>query len=185
MIIIKVVFLIFLYLLMYTASSTIVLGSYLFGKNKEIINIVKVYFTNLLNITYQIGFNSNLYYSGSYIKSNNIDIIISNHINTIDFTLNVVISNYFDKRGYNFLISKHVTYLPGIGFLMSSSTDIKLNKKLLDDKNNIINSIKKIKNGIIILFPEGTRFTSEKHKLAVEYSKKIIYLFLRIHYIQK
>ena len=170
--IVKVVFLVFLYLIMYSTSSTIVLLSFLFGQNKEIMNIVKIYLTDLFNITYQIGFNSPIYYSGNYIKTDKVDIIISNHINTIDFTLNNVISTYFDKKNWNFLISKKVTYFPGFGFLLSSSTDIKLNRKLLDDKDNIINSVKKIKNGIIVLFPEGTRYTPEKHKLAVEYSKK-------------
>uniref|UniRef100_A0A6C0J6E4 Phospholipid/glycerol acyltransferase domain-containing protein n=1 Tax=viral metagenome TaxID=1070528 RepID=A0A6C0J6E4_9ZZZZ len=170
--IVKLVFLVLLYLMLYSTSSTIVLLSYLFGQNKEIMNIVKRNLSDLFNITYQIGFNSPIYYTGNYIKTDNVDIIIANHINTIDFVLNNVIVNYFDKKNFNFIISKKVTYLPGLGFLLSSSTDIKLNRKLLEDKDNIVNSIKKIRNGIIILFPEGTRFTPEKHKLAKEYSTK-------------
>ncbi len=170
--IIKVVFLVLLYLMLYSTSSTIVLLSYLFGQNKEIMNIVKINFSELFNMTYQIGFNSPIYYTGNYIKTDKVDIIISNHINTVDFVLNNVIVNYFDTKNWNFLIAKKVTYFPGIGFLLSSSTDIKLNRKLLEDKDNIVNSIKKIRNGIIVLFPEGTRYTPEKHKLAVEYSTK-------------
>ena len=166
----KIIYFKLLYLFLYSISNTILLLSYLFGKNKEMSEFLKYYSIDLCNLTYQNGLNSKIYYSGEYLKSNKIDILISNHINTLDFILNIIVSKYFGDVSYNIFMSKHTTYLPGIGLIISSSTDIKLNRKLKEDKDNIINSINKVKNGIIIIFPEGTRYSPDKHRNAIKYS---------------
>ena len=49
-----------------------------------------------LPLIYQYGFNSPIYYSGKYVKSDNIDIVIANHISTVDFGIFLSIINHFD-----------------------------------------------------------------------------------------
>ena len=66
---------------------------------------------------------------------------------------------------------KLTTMMVGGGFIAASAPNIILNKKLEDDIDNLRNSIKKIKSGIIVILPEGTRFTPEKRIIANKYSK--------------
>ena len=105
-------------------------------------------------------------------KSNKVDIVISNHTNTIDFLLNVIISNNYNNGTKNFLIKRGTSYMPIIGFITSAGTDILINRNIEDDKNIIINKVKKIKEGTILIMPEGTRFTPEKQEIAKNYSIK-------------
>ena len=166
----KIIYLIVLLLCAMSLSQTIIMGSYLFGKSREGGNIVKNAMYSLLPILYQEGFNSPIYYSGNYNKTNKIDIIISNHIHLIDFTMIIPIIRQFDDRDIYFIIKKTTIFFPGIGFALASAPDIKLNRKFEDDQENIINSVRKIKSGIIVISPEGTRFTKKKHTLAKKYS---------------
>jgi hypothetical protein len=124
---------------------------------------------NILPMIYQYGFNSMIYYNGLYKKTNNIDIIISNHLNGIDFMINVSILRQFDDRDIYFIIKKQLVFAPATGFVLLGS-DIILNRKIEDDTEILIKSIRNIKSGIIILFPEGTRYTHKKHEESKKYS---------------
>ena len=92
----KSVYLIVFFTLFFSFSHTLILFSYLIAKNKESANLTKTVITDTLSLIYQYGFNSPIYYSGDYVKSNNIDIVISNHISTIDFGIFLSIINRFD-----------------------------------------------------------------------------------------
>jgi 1-acyl-sn-glycerol-3-phosphate acyltransferase len=90
----------------------------------------------------------------------------------MDFAVYLSLIRLFDNRDVYFVLKRDIVFIPGGGFTLCVGPDIKLNRKLEDDQENIINSIKKMKSGIIIIMPEGTRFTPEKQKLAQEYSKE-------------
>ena len=74
----------------YWPNNIFILFSYPLTLNKTSTNFFKTYSMNFYNFIYQNAF-SKIYYSGDYIKSNNIDIVISNHIHSIDFLLNSIV----------------------------------------------------------------------------------------------
>jgi 1-acyl-sn-glycerol-3-phosphate acyltransferase len=167
----KIVSFIVLFVLVISISQTICLGSYLFDKKEEGANIAKDIIISFLPYLYTYGFDSKILYDGIYNASNKVDIVISNHINTIDFTIYLSLIRLFDSRPIYFLFKKSILFIPGSGFILGSGKDIKMNRKMEDDEENINNSISKIKEGIIILMPEGTRYTPEKFAEAQKYSK--------------
>ena len=168
----KIIYLIIYYIYILSFSQIVTLGSYLGGKQYSRIGslISKNVLNDLLPYLYQNGFDSTIYYSGNYDKTDKIDIMIGNHLNMIDFTIYTSIIKQFDNRDIYLVVKKEIIFIPGAGFIVGTAPDIKMNRKYEDDKDNIINTIKKIKNGIIIIMPEGSRYTTEKKNLAQKYS---------------
>ena len=83
----KIISFIVLFVLVISISQTITLGSYLFGSKEEGANIAKDIIISFLPYLYTYGFDSKMLYQGDYKASNKVDIVISNHINTIDFAI--------------------------------------------------------------------------------------------------
>ncbi len=167
----KIIAFIVLFVLLISISQTICLGSYLFGRKEDGANIAKDIVISFLPYLYTYGFDSKIFYDGIYNATDKVDIVISNHINTIDFAIYLSLIRLYDSRPIYFLFKKNIVFIPGSGFILGSGKDIKMNRKMEDDEENINNSISKIKEGIIILMPEGTRFTPEKFIEAQQYSK--------------
>ena len=168
---IKIFYLIIFFLYTQYFCLFYMLPSVFIKQNILVSNFLKLYNFPFLNYIYQTGF-SKIYYKGNYVKTNKIDIIISNHINTLDFCLNSVLVKNFDNRNIENCLKEKFTYIPGIGFFTCFSNDIKLNRKIKYAKDEIIKTVKKLNNSVIIIMPEGTRFSNEKLKLSNEYSKK-------------
>jgi len=162
----KIIAFIIYFILKLSYSQLMCLPYYLIGNSRKGGNVAKSHLGWGFNPIYQIGFDSPIYYNGNYNKTNNIDIIIANHINTMDFALIVNVVKQFDDRNIYFILKKQSVFLPGMGFILLSAPDIKLNRKMEDDMDNIIRTIRKIKSGIFIIMPEGTRYTPEKYQLA-------------------
>jgi|APSaa5957512535_1039671.scaffolds.fasta_scaffold19153_2 1-acyl-sn-glycerol-3-phosphate acyltransferase len=167
----KVISLIVFFFITLTLALVLILPSYTVAKNKESANFSKNIIMDILPLMYQYCFNSPIYYSGEYQKSNKIDIVIANHINTIDFGIYLSLVKKFDDRNPFFVMKKDVVFIPTAGFILISSPDLKLNRKIEQDHDNITKTIKKIKSGVIIIMPEGTRFTPDKQLKAQEYSR--------------
>ncbi len=167
----KIIAFIVYFILLICSSQTLILSSFLVGKNKEMGILVKKLFIDLSLFMYTKYFDSNILYSGEYKKTDKVDIVISNHLNTIDFCNYGSIIKHFDDRELCVLLKKEEMFTIGAGLIMSSSNDIFLNRKLEDDVDNISNSIKNINDSVIVIMPEGTRYTKEKKELAEQYSK--------------
>ncbi len=165
----RVVTCIILIILFLSVSQTILLGSYLFNKNVETSLVAKEIVVNLYSYIYTYGFDSKIYYEGNYNKSDKVDIIISNHVNAFDFFIYLSIVRLYDDRPIYYLFRKNLVFIPGMGFILGSGSDIKLNRNLDDDIDNINDKISKIKEGIIIIMPEGTRYTPEKFAESQKY----------------
>ena len=154
-------------------SQIFVLGSYIGGQKMAVqasIIAQNVLF-NLLPYIYQNCFNSIIYYSGIYNNTDKIDIVIGNHINAIDISIYASIIKQYDTRDiYVAYINGHI-YVPGSGFIASMSPNIKISRNFNNDKYTIINTLKKIKKGIIFIFPEGTRYNDLKQKQSQQFSK--------------
>ena len=166
----KIIYIFVCFIFLISFSQTLTLASYLIGKQSKIGDLSKNIMTSVFPLLYTKGFNSSIYYSGNYIKTDKIDIIVSNHISSVDFMLFTSLIRQYDDRNIYVLIKKNIVFTPGLGFIALSALDIKLNRKIEDDESNIIAALKKIKSGIIVIMPEGTRYTPEKYKSSQEYS---------------
>jgi lysocardiolipin and lysophospholipid acyltransferase len=169
----KIIAIIVLMILVISISQTVILGSYPINKKQEAATMAKSIIMSFYPFFYKYGFDSNIYFNGNYNNNNNnkVDIVISNHINTIDFCIYLSLIREFDSREIYLIAKKDLMLIPGLGFILAAGNDIKLNRKLDDDYDNIVNSVKKITNGIIIIMPEGTRFTEDKKIKSQQYSK--------------
>ncbi len=170
--ILKIVGFIVIFVVLLSMTQTLLLGSMLIGKNKECTAMIKNIIISIMPLIYTKCFDSPIHYNAQYNPSDKVDILISNHTNAMDFAVYLSLIRLFDNRDVYFVLKRDVIFVPGGGFTLCVGPDIKLNRKLEDDQENITNSIKKIKTGIVIIMPEGTRYTPEKHKLAQEYSKE-------------
>lgn len=166
----KLLYLIVFMIALTTVSQTIVLGSCLIGKSKEGSDLAKNILYSIVPYIYTYGLGSVIKYNGEYKSTNKVDIVITNHTTALDFAIYISLIRLFDHRNIYFIMKKSVMFVPGGGFILTPSSDIKLNRKLEDDQDNIINTIKQINDGIIILLPEGTRYSPSKHADAIKYS---------------
>jgi 1-acyl-sn-glycerol-3-phosphate acyltransferase len=167
----KLIFFLFTFLNIITYSQLLPF-SYIINKNKEYGEFIKKNIINTFQLTYQYGFNSKIKYFGNYKKSNKVDIVIGNHINTIDFGLYTSIINKFDNRNIYLIMKKELVNIPFIGYVLVNTTDLKLKRNINKDIDNINLFVNKINEGVILLLPEGTRFNKDKLKKAQDYSKE-------------
>ena len=172
----KIIYVIIFFIFVLSFSQIFVLGSYIGGQKMavEASIIAQNVLINILPYIYQNGFNSTIYYSGIYNKidkTDKIDIVIGNHINAIDFSIYASIIKQYDTRDIYIVYKSDIIYIPGSGFIVGTCPDIKMNRNFNDDKYSIINTLTKIKNGIIIIFPEGRRYSDLKIKQSQQYSK--------------
>jgi 1-acyl-sn-glycerol-3-phosphate acyltransferase len=144
--------------------------------NKILFQNIKIIGKSLGNLILKYGFNSKIYL---FEKIKNIkyeihknpqliDIIISNHISSLDF---IIITTYLEKLkvdNYNYVLKSSINYIPGLGIITYMNSDIKLNRKWEEDQellnvqlDVIINNINNNKQ-VIIIFPEGTRSNKKK-----------------------
>ncbi len=168
----KIICIVVLIILLIIVSQTITLFSHLLGKQSEGTNISKDIIASVLPYFYSYGLKSKILYKGDYNITDKVDIIIGNHISTLDFIVYLSIIRLFDHRPFYFVLKKSIIFVPGAGLILALGKDIKLNRKFEDDEDNLNKSISKIKEGVLILLPEGTRFTPEKFKESQKYSKE-------------
>jgi 1-acyl-sn-glycerol-3-phosphate acyltransferase len=167
----KIIGIIVYFVILICTSQTVILSSFLLNKNKQASLLIKKLFFDLGAFFYTKCFNSRIFYSGEYKQSDKVDIIISNHLNTLDYINYSSIFNEYDNRNLLIILKKEELFTIGAGVILSGGGDIYLNRKLEDDKHNISNSVKNINNSVIVIMPEGTRYTDEKKKIAQQYSK--------------
>ena len=117
----KVISLIVFFFITLTLALVLILPSYTVAKNKESANFSKNIIMDILPLMYQYCFNSPIYYSGEYQKSNKIDIVIANHINTIDFGIYLSLVKKFDDRNPFFVMKLLTNFLLVMAFLITSS----------------------------------------------------------------
>lgn len=141
------------------------------------INIFKnIILSSISFITHMLLF-KNIYVDSNElleeIQTNSFDsnIIISNHILDLDFLIHNIILSNTSLNSINICVSKKsVGYkLPICGYLGSLTGDIFLNRKIEFDIYKL--NKKKIFNNLL-LFPEGTCFTSEKKTISDNYCNK-------------
>lgn len=103
-------------------------------------------------------------------NKNKVDVMIVNHISTVDF---IVILDYLYDHGfsnYHFVLKKEIVCVPGIGQLMYFGENVIVQRNWRLDTKTIWNDLDSIPNGgLLILFPEGTRMSEEKLQASKKY----------------
>jgi len=140
-----------------------------FMRKKSFVNRNTIDF---IPIVYESGFKSKLFYTGDFISSGKIDIYTGNHFNYLDFLPHLSLIKNFYEGDIFIIYSNYIDNIPMIGRWFKHSNNISVKKKLVDDKEPLLNFIKKVKKGIIFMYPEGTRITSKKLIKSNEYSKE-------------
>ena len=167
------------------AYSYLVLTPSILISNDYLIKLIKKLSQTLTVFTLIYGFKAEFYLTNTqqdikHLMNQNtdlIDIIVCNHITTIDFAIVVVFLKYFDISAYNFILQYKVKYIFGFGLVMYANPDIKLFRNWEKDKDSLPNQIENFKTSVnskkqlLLIFPEGTRFTEAKFKDAQEFSK--------------
>ena len=142
-----------------------------FLRNKNFINRNTFEFTPHL---YRKGYNSKMYYSkgSNFISSGKIDIYTGNHYNYLDFISHLSIIKQFYDGDIYIIYSKYVENLPIVGRFFKYSNNIGIKKKIHEDEKPLIDFIKKTNKGIIMIYPEGTRVSSDKIIKSNKYTKE-------------
>ncbi len=150
----------------------LILLSYLFNANNYIINLSKNIMFNIMSWFYIKGCESPILYTGKYKKTNKIDVIIGNHITNFDFALCISLIRQHDNRNIYIIYQRELIFLPILGSF-GTINDIGLYfKNLKNSKKNIINSINNIKEGVLIIMPEGVIKSNKFIEKSIEFSKK-------------
>ena len=155
----------------------------LFSSNKWIIEmkkLVQTFSTDLLirpfKTTFYLAQSKQNIIKTINENPNLIDVLFCNHVSTLDFLFVVAYLQHFKIDSYNFVLKKQIIYYPCVGFVMYADSDIKLNRNWNQDKTIINKQLDDIKltntKQIILIFPEGTRLTSEKLIAAQKFSKE-------------
>lgn len=152
-------------------SYIFLLPSYLINY-KGLSGTVKKMFLSLCSEMLRISYDADFFYINEIKKSDDdkIDIIIANHVSTIDWQIILTFLNYCDNTNFIFVGKKGLMYFPGFGFNFMTDTHIKLARNWEEDKETLSRQIDKIDNGVIIIFPEGTRMEPEKHEKGQQFS---------------
>jgi len=184
MLITQIMFLVtFIYWIM--AYSYVVLTPSILISNNYLIKLVKKLSQTLVIFTLIYGFKTEFYLTNTQqnikelINQNTdlVDIVICNHITTIDFLIVVSYLKYLGITSTNILLNYKVKNLLGIGLVAYANTDIKVFRNWELDQNNMLKQIEKFNNNVsskkevLIIFPEGTRYTKDKFDIAQNFSK--------------
>jgi len=184
MLIIQIMFLItFIYWVM--AYSYVVLTPSILLSNDYLIKYVKKLSQTLTIFTLIYGFKSEFYLTSTQqnikeLMNQNtdlVDIIVCNHITTIDFLIVIVYLKYLNISNFNFILNYKVKHIAGFGLIMYANPDIKVFRNWELDQDNMQKQIQNFntnvssKKQVLIIFPEGTRYTKEKFEIAQEFSK--------------
>jgi 1-acyl-sn-glycerol-3-phosphate acyltransferase len=154
-------------------SLVFLVPSFLINKHQFLSSTVKTIFQSLVSNQLKNGFNPNIYYTNNIEQSENkVDIVICNHVSTIDWEIILTIFNHFGIHNYMMVGKKELIYFPGFGFHFMVDNHIKLARNWEEDKQTISNQIDKINNGVIFIFPEGTRFEPKKRDDGQKYAKE-------------
>ena len=183
MIFIQISFLIIFVYFVMSYSYLLITPGFLLSNNTMITFIKKLsqtLTTTILTTAFKTDFYMNQPYEEIKEKMNEnldkIDIIVCNHMSTVDWLLIMTYLQKFNISGINLVLRKGIVYWPGFGLTMYANTDIKVDRHWETDQKNLGKQLNEIKTGnekqVIIIFPEGTRFTPEKLEEAHKYANE-------------
>lgn len=119
-------------------------------------------FNNYLNHKFNINTDSTKILNKLKNKKN-VDILVVNHFSSIDFIIVFYLLNCVMRKDWILIQKKSLLYVPVINNMLSSERYISLNRDWEKDKGIIEKAFSKFESGIVIIFPEGTRFSPDNY----------------------
>ena len=155
-------------------TNIIMLPCQFLGLGSKSTQLVKSIGKNIISCIYTYGYESKIKINGEIQnpENNKINIIIGNHISSLDWGIVLGILDKFNIENWYYVIKRSQIVFPSFGTLFGFDNDIKVKKKWLEDQSHFEKQIDNIKSGNIIIFPAGTRYTKKKHEKAVKFSKE-------------
>jgi len=154
-------------------SYYLVLPSVALNKEKEMTRLLKEIFQSMVNFNLKYAFGADMYYKNEIkVEPNKINILTCNHVCTVDWEFVLGLLNELKLSNYSLVGKKSLIYVPGFGFSFLYGDDIKLSRNWETDQVSLDKQLEEITDGLIIIFPEGTRFEINKQLEGREFSKK-------------
>jgi 1-acyl-sn-glycerol-3-phosphate acyltransferase len=151
----------------------LILPLYVTGNYQNFGTDVKKFIQSIIVTHLKYGFNPDIQYNELIKQSDDkIDIIIGNHMSTIDWEFVLTYLYYSGIYDYNMVGRDGLKFFPGCGFIFMIDNHIKLKRNWEEDKDTLSKQIDKINKGVIFIFPEGTRFEIGKHQDGQQFSMK-------------
>ncbi len=167
---IKIISIFIFIIILFINSCLLILPLSIIGKSKFGYSLARDLVQQHLDLFYN-SFNSKIKYSGNIKITDKVDILVCNHVNTFDFAIYLSVLKQFSNKEVYFICRDNLKFIPFFGFYLNFFNFIRIKKNIDTDKDILINYINKIDKGIIVIMPEGTRFTEENHKKSQEFSK--------------
>lgn len=128
---------------------------------------ISLFFKKFLNITI------NIHNKLEKPTNNKNSILLVNHTSYLDWLLlSIYVNKHHMANDIVFIAKKSLLFLPYFGQQGKNWNMIFIERSWEKDKHKIEQKVSKLKNKIIIIFPEGTRKTIKNYKESVNYSIK-------------
>ena len=139
-------------------TNIIMLPCQFIGLGSKSTQLVKSIGKNIISCIYTYGYESKIKINGKITnpESNKINIIIGNHISSLDWGIVLGILDKFNINDWYYVIKRSQIIVPSFGTLFGFDHDIKVKKNWLEDQEHFEKQIDKIKTGNIIIFPKKT-----------------------------
>lgn len=106
-------------------------------------------------------------------KNNKNNVLFVNHTSYLDvFFLQTYLNKHHRSEEIVWICKKTVLFFPFFGLQSRNGNAILIDRSWEKDKHKIEQKISKLKNKLIVIFPEGTRKTIKNYKESVNYSIK-------------
>jgi len=139
--------------LLLNTINPLLFASYFMGNTFEEVNNVFNMNFDLCSFIYTHIFKTNMYYKGTYKASDKVDILIANHLIYYDFMTYISILRLYDSRPIYFITMEYLMKVPGLGIL--ATNHILIDYKHDNFVQNCHKALKNIKEGIVVIMPEG------------------------------
>jgi hypothetical protein len=135
------------------------------------------FFKNKLthSLSHVVRFNKKIYIKKNYNLqfSNKVDIVISNHYNISDWTMNGSLLYQFDNKNINYILKNKHIFFGATGCIMDDTNDIYIHKDFKIDQHLIREGLYKLNNGLILIYLEGGQIWDiDKYEKSIKYCKE-------------
>ncbi len=145
------------------------------NKYKDLLYFFKNKMINIISFLFL--FNKKIYFKKKYkvTFTNKVDIVISNHYNILDLSVNGTLLNQFSNKKIHYILNETcIFHTGGIGITMNDTIDTYIYKDFNKDQYILKDTLSKINDSIIIIYLEGgMAYHKDKYEKSIKYCKEI------------